>query len=223
MVISSKFYLLLYVINPTMYYKMYDMIIKNEEIDLVQTGMNIINLRENKKIKYFLKFPKYTPNVCNKLFKRKIIIEKKIEFPLNIHMGEDLVFTEKYVSVSRKNLDLEENLYDYYLNSNSVSFNLKKRLEIYRSLDEIIKFMNNNKIKSKTKVRELIFEHGYEAVVKELRFSKKQNINLEYFILIMYFNILKYIEYFSLKDILYLIKIVTKGYIDKKIMKYLEK
>lgn len=202
-------------IESTMYEEMYNLIEK-ENFDVVHCDIFTINLLENTKYIFKFKKPNYSPTVWSKLFKKELIQKYKIEFPLNAHMGEDLSFTEKYMLIGNNIGYTDSILYNYILNESSVSFNLKKRLEIYKSLDEIIKFIEINNIDDKLKFKKILLVHGYEHVLSCLRNSKEFNINLEYFIIIMYFNIFKFMKYLTLKNILYLLKIVTKAYIDKK-------
>ncbi|MGL4876269.1 MAG: glycosyltransferase [Clostridium sp.] len=202
-------------IEPTMYEEMFNLIEKYESTDLVECGFIFKNLIKQKE-SIILK-EKYSPTVWSKLFKKKLINTYNIDFPIKSHMGEDLSFVEKYVCVSRDIKYILKPLYNYYFNKNSVSINFKKRLEIYKSLDDMIKYMRRKKNNNNKLIRKRVLEHGFEYNIEAIKkYTDLLNINLEYFIFIMYLKVLKYMRYLNLEDVIYLLKIITKVYIDRK-------
>lgn len=84
-----------------------------------------------------------------KLFKRKIIVNNKIEFPLGITHGEDLVFCYYYYHYVKKVLWINTILYFYYLNPRSVTHKFNaNRIENTENLFRAIKKMDLSIVQS---------------------------------------------------------------------------
>lgn len=85
-------------------------------------------------------------NMCawNKLYKKELI--QKINFRSRVWY-EDLDYSFKTMTLSKKTVFLEENLYNYLLRSNSImnSKNLERNLELLLTFDEILKYSNDQK------------------------------------------------------------------------------
>ncbi|MGL5568829.1 MAG: glycosyltransferase family 2 protein [Cetobacterium sp.] len=210
-------------IEPKMYEKLYNQIKKNENVDMIECGVKINNLLTKEKE---IILPKvYSSAVWSKLFKLKIIKKYNIYFPMNTYMGEDLAFIEKYVFVSKDIFYVKEALYNYHLNEGSVSINFKKRIEIYKSLDDIIKFKKNYNIKGKNKIiKKRILDYGFEYAIDALKkYRSYCNINLEYYAIFLYYNSLKYYKFISLKNVIYLFKVMSKAYIEVRFVKKYER
>ena len=127
---------------------MYNLMIE-EKSDIVITGIRYVKNGKTIK-KKFLKSSINENNifdeknlivhVCNKLFKRKIIIDKSIYFIENSHYEEDTVFSFIY-SLNVKKIGIVNKLnYNYILHNNNSVFNLKKRLDTFISYDYLYKY-----------------------------------------------------------------------------------
>ncbi|MGL5989248.1 glycosyltransferase [Cetobacterium sp.] len=89
-------------INQNMYREMYELMKNNDKFDVIQCGILRIDSVNNSNYESIFKKPNYVSSVWSKLLKKSLITQYKIEFPLKSCMGEDLAFTEKYMSVSKE-------------------------------------------------------------------------------------------------------------------------
>lgn len=128
----------------------------NDEIDLVCCGIYRVN--NEKKIKDFTlrkkiiigkdeflrqMFKIKKRKICwapwNKLFKTKIV--KKIMFPIDIKIGEDMLFLYEYIKQSQKIILTTDILYNYLIRNNSATntknFSMKK-FDIIRVYDRLL-------------------------------------------------------------------------------------
>lgn len=78
----------------------------------------------------------------NKIYQREIIVDNKINFLLNCHMGEDMIFNFKYFYYIERITFINKAFYNYCLES-GVTSSPKKRLEIFKAFDEIFEFYKN--------------------------------------------------------------------------------
>lgn len=85
---------------------------------------------------------------CNKLYNAKLIKKNKLNFPVDIHNGEDLIFNIEYIKCCKYIYIMKESLYYYNHTNNPLS--LTKR---YKS-----DFLNNRKLVF-NKVKELILNN----------------------------------------------------------------
>lgn len=135
-------------IDSTMYEKMYDLAIKKDS-DLVECDFywcyskkNIIdtaNYYNSDNIKANIRVL-----VCNKLFKRDIIIKNNISFPLRVRY-EDISFTYKFLAYSSNFAYLNEALYFYVQRNDSLSNDQNEKVrDIFLVLDELENYYKNN-------------------------------------------------------------------------------
>ena len=116
---------------------------------------------------------------CNKLYKREFILKNNIFFPINTHMGEDLVFNVKAFYFTNKIGIVKKCLYNYYKNILSVTNNFNKQFEIYKSLEEIFNFF----LKFETKQYLKIFNYfllrsgicNMYGLIENMRIEKNKN------------------------------------------------
>ena len=59
-------------------------------------------------------------SVVKCMFKRNIIVDNEITFPIGIHFAEDLIFTLKYLSYCQRTVVLDKVIYFYRFNSRSL-------------------------------------------------------------------------------------------------------
>lgn len=59
-------------------------------------------------------------SVVKCMFKRNIIVDNEITFPIGIHFAEDLIFTLKYLSYCQRTVVLNKVIYFYRFNSRSL-------------------------------------------------------------------------------------------------------
>lgn len=93
---------------------------------------------------------KYKLAVWNKLYKKELLFNNKIQFRPNVWY-EDVDFTTKVMTITKKISFIDKPLYNYLLRKGSImnNSNLERNLEIFYSFDEIIKFCKINKIYKK--------------------------------------------------------------------------
>lgn len=141
----------------------------------------------------------------NKIYKKKIIFENKIKFPENSHMGEDMSFVYKMYVVSEKIYGLEEEIfYNYFENKNGASYNLKKRFDIFKSFEDIIK--NSKKLEIKV-FNELFIKNAIILPLKVINQFKDSENSFKR----LKKEILNFNEFFSIKTKLIILGITILG------------
>lgn len=191
---------------------------------LIDQGKNrIINKEQCLKYIFYLKG---YPAVWNKLFKRKLYTDNRIEHPININLGEDLGTTPKLIYFSNKIVKLNKAYIHYMQNATSITKTkrLESILQLYSCGKELEKFFCNKNISiiglKATYWSTLLFsdknifiEEKYKTLLKEYLIDiKKINIcKVKSKKLRLYFLILKVINtIFCLKVIFKLEKSVQK-------------
>lgn len=154
----------------------YDMIVFGiDRIDLSKKTQKT-NVNNSCKKEYI--YAENFPNPVNKLYKKDIIVKNKIKFPENSHMGEDLAFNLKLINYIRETKFLKKNYYKYFLNENSVTFNLEKRIEIFKSFDDIFEFylkkgiFEENKKMLKKLYKLHAIKYTYNAIINSKEFKQ---------------------------------------------------
>ena len=141
-------------IEKDMYKDMYNMIIEDKS-DLVITGIKynqngkILKKKLVKKIKNIKDiFSEKTliNYVCAKIFKKSIIEKENIEFIVNSHYQEDMVFSFMYCLNVKKISFLNKLNYNYILHDTNSVFNLKKRQEVFISYDYLYRYLKNKNV-----------------------------------------------------------------------------
>lgn len=101
---------------------------------------------------------------CNKIYNKELVIQNSINFPIDSHMGEDMVFNFKVFYFSKNIKIMEESFYNY-VDTDGVTSNLAKRIEIFNSFDEIFNFFikNGSFYKMKQILKEKYIEHAIKA------------------------------------------------------------
>lgn len=89
-------------------------------------------------------------HACGKVFKKEVVSKNKIEFPPNIKLGEDMVFTFKYILMISKIKYVNKNIYYYRCNREgstmSTQINTLYR-QIFDACDELYNYsIDSNKI-----------------------------------------------------------------------------
>ena len=151
----------------------------DEEYKLIESKyINIIDKCENN-LKYIL----YS-NICawNKIYKKSIIIDNKLEFRSKIWY-EDVDFTIKVLSLSKKVSIINEPFYNYLLRSGSImnNTNIDKNLDILLSFDEAIKYLKDKKIYDKyySEIEFLAIYHIYiTGITRIINIKTKMDLKL---------------------------------------------
>lgn len=134
--------------------KMYNKAV-SEKADVVICGNNVVD--EDYQIKERTYPNNYSGNslverillgnlcVWNKIYKKSLI--ENIKFRSRVWY-EDLDYSFKVMTLSKKTVFLEENLYNYLIRSNSImsSKNLDKNLELLYTFEEIVNYCKNKNI-----------------------------------------------------------------------------
>lgn len=154
-------------IKPYMFSKMISTI-KNSKADMVMGGYDKVNDRnimlsrflppfqgefiENdiKKIIYGMvswsavykkeKIPPIYGSTWPNLYKKELIDKYKIRFPLDIKLGEDLVFNIKYLLSANKVAFVREALYEYHIEGSSATRGI--RLELWQQYKVLLEEVN---------------------------------------------------------------------------------
>ena len=142
-------------IEKDMYKDMYNLMIK-ENSDIVITGIKCLKNEEVVKKKFIKKINVIEDifdekNLINyvyaKLFKKSIIDKENLEFIVNSHYQEDMVFSFIYCLNVKKASILNKLNYNYILHNDNSVFNLKKRQEVFISYKYLYEYLKKNKAK----------------------------------------------------------------------------
>lgn len=155
-----------------------------QNYDLIIWGYN--KIYKNKKVHYIL--PNKKKNIedmiindesvggylWNKLFKTSIIKENNIRFDKDIHFCEDLLFVLSYIKNINSVSYINEELYNYRMRRNSVTFNFynKKNVSILNAIEKIIKVINNTDNKEKMKYKYLIYYYKLKKYINNDNINK---------------------------------------------------
>lgn len=107
-----------------------------------------VEIVEDKKLYYALTEENYAGYAWNKMYKTSIIKENKIEFDLDIALGEDSVFTAKYLSLITKVAFIRQDLYYYFFRRGSVTNSAKfgiKHTTILKSREKVLSILEKEK------------------------------------------------------------------------------
>lgn len=161
-----------------------EMELENQEIDLIIFGYETFPKQIVKSIvrkmkidskdaiaeNFDLLFPNHLlHSPCNKLYKRSIISQNHLVFPLDMSMGEDLMFNLAYIKCINRACVIPEVLYDYRRNiSNSLTSTFRKDMveTQFRLKKEVDKTFGNHKVvlKQTDKMFAENFFNGLKAV-----------------------------------------------------------
>lgn len=126
---------------------------------------------------------KYDGYLWNKIFRRTIIKEHRLEFRSNIVVWEDLFFVLEYLQNCNQVSILDEKLYYYRYREGSAVNNM--RIEKYRSKYEIMKEIKRRKFactsQSKKKISFLYFETLFSYLNQSLTHKNGLNELIEVF------------------------------------------
>lgn len=91
-----------------------------------------------------LKSKDMLPPAWNKICSRAFLIRNAITFPETL-MAEDLVFSLRVLMCSQKIACINMPLYNYIKNKSSLIFDMSKRIEVLKSLNELKTYTKNNR------------------------------------------------------------------------------
>ena len=162
-------------IEKEMYEEMYKKASK-EKSDIVMCGFKyIFSDKKNLFIpqnKYIYLDTRNKPSyVWNKLFRKFLLKNNQIEFPLNTHYCEDLVFSFKNLVLTKNISIVQQPLYNYILHGNNSIYNLDKKLDTKISFLEIYNFLENNNFLKNKYIMKYFFQNFYYSGVKNIFFS----------------------------------------------------
>lgn len=172
------------IIEKDMYEKLYDNIIKNKT-DLVICNYkpnndfkNISKIISNKlALEYLFYKDKYRGYVWNKLYKKSLISNQR--FDKDIHVCEDLLFNCKYILKCKKISIINEKLYNYIKNSNSVTNIYKdnsKKETALKSYEKMINLLDDKYENIVNLLKTLyIKEYSYIRFLKNKKCLKSSN------------------------------------------------
>lgn len=118
-----------------------------------------------------------TPSVCNKIFKKDIILKNKIYFDEDIFVGEDLLFTQEFYLYSSK-IFVDPRDYLFYRKGSNLTLSSSRKLEMINQIVKvegaIYQLYSNSHLSSKyVEIRQ--FNYLYN-LLKEVLKSEQQDI-----------------------------------------------
>lgn len=140
-------------VEENMYEELYKKA-KEEDSDIVICGNNVV--KENydflSKEEVDKEFLLGKMAVWNKIYKKNIIVDNKIQFRSKVWY-EDLDFTMKVYFSSKKISYVDKPLYNYLLREGSTmnNNNIKRNLELIQAFDSLIDYCKDKKIYNKVK------------------------------------------------------------------------
>ena len=206
-------------VSRDMVEKMYNKII-NEKADMVICGNNVVDENYNLISSTFPNNKNYSNdiekiilgNMCawNKIIKKSLIIDNNLKFRSKVWY-EDIDFSFKLVTLSKKITFVDENLYYYLVRKNSImnNKNVLRNKEILLTFEEIIIYLKDNKL----------FEKYYE----ELEFLSIDNIYISAIVRVITSTADKKTKKTIIYEMLKFMKDNFPNYKKNKYIKYLSK
>ena len=104
-----------------------------------------INIKESESLRDMIKVNAFNTSSCNKIFKRKLIIDNNIRFPFR-RPSEDTYFCAKSILAGNKfkYINLDGYAYRYRNNSITKNINSEKYLDIMKLIGEILSEADRN-------------------------------------------------------------------------------
>lgn len=152
-------------VEENMYEELYKKA-KEEDSDIVICGNNVVkeNYELFSKEDVDKEFLLGKMAVWNKIYKKNIIVDNKIQFRSKVWY-EDLDFTMKVYFSSKKISYVDKPLYNYLLREGSTmnNNNIKRNLELIEAFDSLIDYCKDKKIynKAKDEIEFLCIYHMY--------------------------------------------------------------
>ena len=144
-------------------------------------------------------------HACGKVFRREIVEKYDIQFPIDLTIGEDMVFTFSYISVMDSFKHIKKGIYYYRQDRQNSSMNLvvnTKYKEVFKACEYIYFFTEKNKVlKYKYQEIEYVFIKNLIVrntikVIKNNSISKiKKELEYQFKILNKYFKCWKKNKY----------------------------
>lgn len=165
-------------VEENMYEELYKKA-KEEDSDIVICGNNVVkeNYEFLSKEDVDKEFLLGKMAVWNKIYKKNIIVDNKIQFRSKVWY-EDLDFTMKVYFSSKKISYVDKPLYNYLLREGSTmnNNNIKRNLELIEAFDSLIDYCKDKKIynKAKDEIEFLCIYHMYIfAITRVLNTNNK--------------------------------------------------
>ena len=171
-------------VEENMYEELYKKA-KEEDSDIVICGNNVVkeNYELFSKEDVDKEFLLGKMDVWNKIYKKNIIVDNKIQFRSKVWY-EDLDFTMKVYFSSKKISYVDKPLYNYLLREGSTmnNNNIKRNLELIEAFDSLIDYCKDKKIynKAKDEIEFLCIYHMYIfATTRVLNTNNKYKDKIE--------------------------------------------
>lgn len=133
----------------------------------------------------FINYPEYMHSVCNKFFKKDLLIRNNIYFNEEIKYLEDLLFVMRLFVITNKIKYVNKNYYTYWKNDNSASNKIATNQTIENSIkseQEIEKLLKNTKQANQYKnlIKKLRIFTSYAYLIELSVFNpQKYRINVK--------------------------------------------
>lgn len=152
--------------------------------DVVSNTALIQNPAFEKNSYFWLTENNLIPYIWNKLYRKSLILNNNILFPINIRLSEDMVFNIKTLLQAKKITVLPKAFYHYIIHGDNTVLNIEKRKDIFLALDSIYEYLLEKKLDNDVelfnKLRELSEIHIKSAFLK-LLYSKDRKEFKKYF------------------------------------------
>ncbi|EHO77595.1 hypothetical protein HMPREF9942_01323 [Fusobacterium animalis F0419] len=152
--------------------------------DVVSNTALIQNPAFEKNPYFWLTENNLIPYIWNKLYRKSLILNNNILFPINIRLSEDMVFNIKTLLQAKKITVLPKAFYHYIIHGDNTVLNIEKRKDIFLALDSIYEYLLEKKLDNDVelfnKLKELSEIHIKSAFLK-LLYSKDRKEFKKYF------------------------------------------
>ena len=143
--------------------------------DMVSSTTLIQNPTFEESAYFWLTENNLIPYIWNKLYKKSLIFNNNILFPVNIRLSEDMVFNIKTLLEAKKITVLSKAFYHYIIHGNNTVLNIENRRDIFLALETIYEYLLEKKLDNDielfNRLRELSEIHIKSAFLK-LLYSK---------------------------------------------------
>ena len=153
----------------------YQIVRESENIPFlaVDKSFNLKQFKEN----FLITFSSlYMNSPCNKMFKKEIIKNNNLFFPVGVNMGEDSVFVVSYLACCEKINCFSDIIYNYYqVLRNSKEEYLKDRVIMIKNFEKFFDGIDNYALKV------LLLREYLSAIKEDILYNKSISDKTEHF------------------------------------------
>lgn len=109
--------------------------------------------------------------VWNKLYKKDLVINNNIYFPIKTHYCEDLVFSFETLCLAKKVSIVEKSLYNYILHGGNSIYNLDKKLDTKISFSTVYCYLKKQNLFENKNIVKYFYQNFHYSGVKNIFIS----------------------------------------------------